>query len=164
MSPLRPRPPARQKSCGAKSRSRPRRSQVPSRALVGESLKCLKDYAVIGVDALVGHGFVLFQCWRGTGSARCLTPHHNRNFEVGEYLHRLAAQYQRGYPSAPVRSHADSVATSVVRGFDDCGVRMIVKYVYPFEAQARPSASLRPLLMTLGSQRLNATTQVRAAL
>jgi len=27
--------------------------------LVGEFLECLQDFAVVGVDALVGHGFVL---------------------------------------------------------------------------------------------------------
>lgn len=56
---------------------------------------------------------------------------------MGDYLHRLAAQYQRGNPPAPVRRHTDYVATFIVRGFDDRGVRMLIEYMYPFEAHAR---------------------------
>ena len=53
---------------------------------------------------------------------------------MGEYLHRLAAQYQRRDSPAPVRSHTDDVATFIVRGVDDRGIRVISEYMDSFEA------------------------------
>ena len=67
------------------------------------------------------------RCWTLSWKLSCgSSVDKYRNLGVGEYLDRLAAEYERSDAATTVRGHDDKVTTLRLRGIDDCLVRMFM--------------------------------------